>query len=256
MTLRPRLQSKLRDDEKGETLYYIPHTGARFVHLTCVARGRRHPETKQLIGETNYTEWCAETQALEDTQISLLQDLNVRLEKEKQWIDQSRTVKEQLRVSSEEKDAEMREPTDEEWKEMQAVRTRLEEKRKGYEDQLSDLKIMKWICAEWGMRLTLQERPINVHDRMYRDWYTDLAHLAGRSNCRDTEMIITQPEDRVFFHEQTGFYRKRLCGTVGIKYSEENPEIHALTYNTTKKGGRRKSPFWTREEERKVRGEL
>ena len=241
---------KLRDDEAGETLYYVPHTGARFVHITCVARGRRHPDTKRLVGETNYTEWCAETQALEDTQISLLNALNPKLRTEKRLRASLALADEQWNALVEE-EKKMCAPTDEEWRNLQEEKRMLEDMCKGYEKQLDDLKIMKWICAEWGMRLALRDRPINQHSRPYNDWHTELVHLVGRVDCGDTETNITQPQDRVFFHEQTGFYRKRLCGTVGISYSQENPHMMALVYETTRNGGRRKSPFWMREAARK-----
>jgi hypothetical protein len=141
-------------------------------------------------------------------------------------------------------------PTDEEWRNLQDEKRELEAMCKRYEQELDDLKIMKWICAEWGMRLALRDRPINKHSRPYNDWYVDLKRLEGKVVVK-TETVITQPQDRVLFHEQTGFYRKRLCGTVGISYSTENPHMFDLAYMKTKHGGERRLPFWKREAARK-----
>ena len=249
MTLRPRVQQQLKNDEAGETLYYIPHTGARFVHITCVARGRRHPDTNQLVGETNYTEWCAETQAFEDTQSSLLQVLKTKLRVEKRLNAALASADAQWKEAIEE-EKKMWTPTSEEWQELQREKKGLEEMCSGYEKQLNELRIMKWICAEWGIRLVLRDRPINKHSRPYNDWYVDLKHLEDKVVVK-TETVITQPQVRVFMHEQTGFYRKRICGTVGISYSEENPHMLGLVYMKTQYGGERKPPFWKREAARK-----
>jgi len=243
MKLRPRIQAHLKEEEMGETIYYVPWTGARMVHLTCVARGKKKPDG-QIIGSKNWTEYCAETDALETGHEYYKRILNKKIREEKRLLAERKVADEQWQALTKEAKAL--------WKiddEIEAERKNLESICTEVDKQLDKLRIMKWICAEWGLRLLMyQDRPVTMKQRPYHDWYVDLGmRLNGKSDGVDTNLVMThRTNECISFYEQPEFFRKRLCGLVGGEYFEENPIMQDFLYKKTKYGAGRRISFWKR----------
>ena len=247
MQLRPRIQKKLKSDENGQTYYYIHHTGARYVHLTCVARGKLM-EDGQVVGAKNWTEYCAETESLETAHDHYLKILNMKIRIEKR-------LKAQLKVA------------DEAWKElvaedkklsrddpqMKAEMKELEVDCRNYEKQLDELRIMKWICCEWGYRLCMHnDRLITKNSHPWKDWFLDIGHhfkLDQKTDVDSKFNITHDTPNRISFYEQTNLFRKRVicgCATNGYSYFDIHPQLSDFVYKKTKYGGERRIPFWRR----------
>jgi hypothetical protein len=126
----------------------------------------------------------------------------------------------------------------------------LEDEIKPLEKQLNELKIMKWICAEWGLRVCMhQDRPITKRCHPYTAWFLDIGlhfRLDGKAAV-DSKFIITHDtQNRSSVYEQTNFFRKRVCGFVGVNYFDENRHLQDFLYKKTQYGGERRLDFWKR----------
>jgi len=246
MRLRPRIQTNLKDDEMSETYYKIPHTGARLVHLTCVARGKIK-DNGEAAEDKNWTEFCAETEALETAHVHYLKVLNAKLRIEKRLLKRRETADEEWKhILAEAKKL---------WKRDEELEKEMKELESDCADadkQLDKLRIMKWICCEWSLRLCMHsDRIITKNQHPWKEFqgfnigkYFDLQKKA----VVDSEFKITHDtEKRASVYEQTNFFRKRVCGFVEVSYFDENPHLQDFLYKKTKYGGERRLSFWKRE---------
>ena len=249
MELRPRIQKNLKNDEKDQVYYYKVYTGRRLVHITCVAHGTIKINGN-IEGGKNWTDLCAETESMEKTHACFLKILNVKIRQEKRLKNQLDIADEQWKTII----AEIKEL----WKrdeDLEQERKELESECSNIEKKLSDLKIMKWICAEWAFRLCMSnDRPITEYSHPYNDWYLDIGkfYMLDKKAVVDSKFLLTHDiPNRASFYEQEGFFRKRVCGFVDTPYLDENPHLRDLVYEKYKRvdgrmtGGNR-IVFWKR----------